>query len=187
MHLNDVDLHINRDRIFESAATVYFDILKESGKPPKVITVARETARELGIEDLQVSSQICGPDWDAYMVTRRRRRIIEECALKVTAAEFAERIQNQSLSRLVDLLENPEAKVSTKDLIAAAELASRLNAQVDESMSEVTGTGDVTVNVKFKNLLIGLPPERRAAFMSEVLRQGTAPVLEIEDADCDED
>ncbi len=175
---------MNRDRLFESAATAYFDLLAETGKPPTTRKVAERTGADIGVEAAMVKSQL-GPDWDAYMVVRRKRRITEELALKVAAAEFAEKIQGAALSRLVDLLDDPESKVSAKDLIAAAKLASDLNAQVDASMSEATGTNNLSINLKVKNILVGLPPERRAAFLGEVMRQGT--VLELEDAGSDED
>jgi hypothetical protein len=177
-------LRMDKDVLYENACVLYFDILASTGKPPRMGVLCSTLAANLELEEAIVKGLLRGPEFDALLLSRRKRRIIEEAALKVTAAEYAERIATLGLAELVDRIESG-ADISNKDLIAAVKLASELNEKVDQSMQEVTGSGDVNINIRFKELLLNVPPERRAALMGETMRRIGAQG-EVIDGSCDE-
>lgn len=177
---------MSKDTLFIEAADLYFDMLAESGKPPRLPQLVKALAVKHSIDAEMIRNLLRDPEFDAMLISRRKRRIIEEAALKVTAAEYAERIATGGLAKLVDLIETG-ADMTPKDLIAAVKLASDLNAQVDKDISQVTGTGDVTVNIQFKELLLKVDPERRGALMQEAMRRIGAPMAEVIDASCSEE
>lgn len=178
---------LHKERIFQEAADLYFDVLAETGKPLRTSQLYARLSEKLELENEIVASLLRDPEFDKMLLSRRRRHIIEEAALKVTAAEYAEHIQNASLARLVDLLSDPDAKIPAKDLIAAAKLASELNAEVDKDLEAVTKTSSPTINIEVKELLMSAPAGERVGMLEEVLRRLNAPGREVVDGDCDEE
>jgi len=174
---------MHKDTLFQEAANLYFDILSESGKPPRVSVLCSRLAEKFEYEQDIIKSLLRDPEFDAMLISRRKRRIIEEAALKIAAAEYAEKIQHASLARIVDMLES-ESDISMKELIAAAELANKLNLQVDKDIEQVTGSGNMTVNIEFKELLLKVDPERRESLIAEAMRRIGAPKGEVIDVAC---
>jgi len=172
--VSEVVQSMDKDRLYQEAGDLYFDILADTGKPPRLYALIKSLAEKHEIDSCIVKSLLTDSSFDALLISRRKRRIIEQAALKVTAAEYAERIATMGLARLVDMMEAGE-EIKPKDLIAAVRLAAELNAQVDKDVAEVTGSGDVNINIRFKELLLNVSPERRAALMGEAVRRISAP------------
>jgi hypothetical protein len=173
--MSEVVQSMDRDRLHQEASDLYFDILATTGKPPRLGVLIKELSARHEFENAIVKSLLTDPTFDAMLISRRKRRIIEQAALKVTAAEYAERIASLGLAELVDRMEADPGSLKTKELIEAVKLASDLNAKVDQDIEAVTGSGDVNINIRFKELLLNVPPERRAALMGEAVRRMSAP------------
>lgn len=180
---------MHKDLIFQQAANVYFDFLAEEGKPPRINEVVDRLAREMDTEREMIKSILSDPEFDALLLAQRKRRLIEQVAFKIVAAEAAEKIGVSGLEKLTELIENgvvgngKEADLTAKDLIAAVRLASDLNAQVDAGVKELTGTERPQINIEIKELIGKHGVDRLAAIMGEVQRGLDAPKAEVIDAD----
>lgn len=184
--LADKPEEFDRSLLYERAASRYLDLLDEEGRHPRLERIAKLILEQHPFYDAeQVILSLKSSEFDQYLQTRRRDHLLQRTAAKLLAAETGARIGVSSLQELMDRLSDPEckARMKTKDLIALAKLGLDLNAEIDKDLTEVTGDGKVTIEMK--NVLIGLPPDRAAAVLAEYARSITSPKAkaEIEDGD----
>lgn len=183
---------MNKELLFQQAANIYFDILQNTGKPPRLPVVIEYMCEESGLEKEMVKSILSDPDFDQMLAARRKKRIIEEVAFKLLAAEVAERIGIGSLEKLAELIETgtvgngKDCDLTAKDLIAAAKLASDLNAEVDKGIQQITGTEKPQINIHIRELLMKTGADRVAVVLEEVSRELTSPKAEVIDGSCTE-
>lgn len=178
------DEGLDRDQLFERAASHWLEMLDSDSRPPRMSRVIEAVceahpsyAPEIVARNLQ------SQDFDTYLQSRRKQHLIGRTAAKLVAAEIGARVGVRALDEIQAKLESGE--LTTKELIEVAKLGMTLNAGIDKDLTEVTG--DAKVTIEMKNVLIGLPPERAAAVMAEYGRMVASPkgIGEVIDASCD--
>ncbi len=174
------DEGMDRDRLYEQAASRWLEFLDSEAKPPKMVRVIEAVCEAHPSYDLDtVTYSLESDEFDTYLKTRRKRHLVERTAAKLVAAEMGAQLGVGALERLQERLD----EMSDKDLIAVAKLGMELNADVDKDLTEITG--DAKISIQMKDVIIGLPPERAAAIMSAYGRSLASPSGEVIDADCD--
>lgn len=111
-----------------------------------------------------------GKDFESYLASRRKEYLLVSLAPALYAAELGSRMGAKAAERLMERLESGD-DIDTKDLLAIVKAGYDLAAKVDKQMEEVTGTQKVEVSVDLKGLLMGLPPDMAAKYMTEVARR----------------
>ncbi|MDD4986907.1 MAG: hypothetical protein PHQ43_14260 [Dehalococcoidales bacterium] len=166
------DEGLDRDRLFEQAASRWLEMLDNEARPPKISRVIDAVCEAHPAYDLEtVSYNLQSQDFDTYLQGRRKQHLIGRTAAKLVAAEMGARVGVRALDEIQVKLENGE--LTAKELIEVAKLGMNLNADIDKDLTEVTG--DAKVTIEMKNVLIGLPPERAAAIMGEYGRMVASP------------
>jgi hypothetical protein len=187
---NDSLMH--KEQLFQQAANLYFDMLRDSGKPPRIPELIDAMAEASGLERDIVKSQLTDPEFDTLLSQRRKKRLIDEVAFKYAAAEAAERIGVLGLEKLTALIENgtvgngKDADLTAKDLIAAVKLVSDLHSEVDKTVAQLTEGARPQVNINVQELLVKFGADGTARILQEANRTITAPKGEVIDGDCTE-
>lgn len=164
------DEGMDKDRLYEQAASRWLEMLDNEGRTPKMARVIEAVCEAHPSYDMEtVAYCLQAKEFDAYLKDRRKRHLIERTAARLVAAEMGAQLGVGALERLQERLDD----MSDKDLIAVAKLGMELNAGVDRDLTEVTGNAQITIQMK--DVLIGLPPERAAAVMAEYGRSIASP------------
>ena len=192
---------MHKEQIFQQAANLYFDMLRENGKPPRIPEVIDALVEASGLEREIVKSQLTDPEFDTMLAARRKKRLIDEVAYKYAAAEMSDSLGKMALEQIRQQLESgkrvvvgkgdnariEEVDIDTKDLIAIAKLTSDLHAEVDKSVSQLTEGDRPQVNINVQELLVKFGADGAARILQEANRTITAPKGEVIDGDCTED
>lgn len=177
---------LDRDLLFEQAASCYLDLYEEVGKPPKMLAVLERLCDKHSEYDRrQVAEILATKEFSDYLMERRRRHLLEGVAARMVAAEMGAIIGTEALDVLKKRLREDPDSITTRDLIALARLGMEMNAGVDKDLAQATG--DVKIAIQLKDVLVGLPPERAAVLMAEYGRMMAAPKnRQVIDGSCDE-
>lgn len=172
------DEGMDRDRLYEQAASQWLEMLDSEARAPKMTRVIEAICEAHPSYDMEtVTYSLESKEFAAYLHGRRKTHLIERTAAKLVAAEMGAQLGVGALERLQERLD----EMSDKDLIAVAKLGMELNAGIDKDLTEITG--DAKISIQMKDVLIGLPPDRAAAIMSAYGRSVASPSGEVIDAD----
>jgi len=172
--------------LYEQAASAYLDLLDEKGRHPTINALwKRLSERHPDYPEDETRDLLKSAEFDQTLQDRRKRHQIERAAVALTAAERAGRLSPQLFDLMEEKLRVAPEDIRFKELVDAAKMCVELDSKVTRVVAETTGSGDLTINLKFQNLLMGLPAERRAAVIGEVMRAGGSPVLELVEGETD--
>jgi hypothetical protein len=174
------------EALYERAATAYLDLMDEGKTRPRIADIADVLAGrhpdEYGASYREaILERLKNTEFDRYLADRRKRHLIERLAPRMLAAEMGSRVGAKALE-LLDRQLNEGYDIRPKDLVEIAKLGFALSEKVDKDLEEVTGSNNLTINMEFKQLLLGLPPERRMAVAQEFTRRMVTGGT-LEDAD----
>lgn len=163
----------NDDLLYERAGTAYCDLWDETGLPPKLVQVAERLAERHPDEYADVAwslEKLKTSTFDMILAERRKAHLMYTLAPKLLAAEMGARLGSKAFGILQERLDNDPDSVSPTVLNQIMKTGFELAGKVDRDVAEVTGTGNPTINVNFKELLISLGDEAPQV-MAEIARR----------------
>ena len=180
---------MDAEHLREQVASHYCDVLDETGKALRLVPLVKSFCENHpNYDEVQIVTLLKeDSEWDAYLQSRRRNHLINRTAASLLAAEMGGRLGVLALEEAQRRLEDEVAvsEIADKDIQGYIKLGMDLNAKVDKDLTEVTG--DVNITMHLKDVIMGMPVDRAAAFMAEYGRMTVAPKNkeEIIDGSCD--
>ena len=166
--------NIIAEELYERAAACYVDMLDKSARPPKITAVMSKLCDDFPDiypreHEQHYLAKLHNPDFNDYLEKYRGEYIQRQLAPKLLAAHMGHKIGAKALEQLIERLDTGE-EISTKDLIALAQLGFGMAEKVGQEVKKTLGDTP-QVDQSIQNIFNILSPEMAEGFAAELIRR----------------
>ena len=172
------------EELYERASACYVELLDKSSRIPKITDVMDTLS--IQHPDIYPSehrqhylAKLHNKEFGTYLEKFRGEYQQRTLASKALAAHLGHNIGSKALAQLMDKLDDPDADIKVKDLIALAQLGFGLAEKVGEQAKAMAGDDKAKQNV-FQTLVMSLPPEHAEAMTMEIIRRAQKQAMVID-------
>ena len=162
------------EELYERASACYVEMLDKSARPPKITAVMSKLCDDFPDlypheHEQHYLAKLHSPAFDEYLERYRGEYIQRQLAPKLLAAHMGHKIGSKALEQLIERLDTGE-DISTKDLIALAQLGFGMAEKVGQEVKKTLGDTP-QVDQSIQNIFNILSPEMAEGFAAELIRR----------------